>query len=146
MRYNRVMTATPSGDGHPDDTSVDHDPTVAYEPPIERENVGSEARIAGSFRYALVVERDPRAGLTYVLGEGTTLAGRANDVAIFLGDVTVSRHHARFLVDESGLSMEDLGSTNGTYVNLERVDRSTLSPGDEVIIGRFHLIVVRGDG
>ena len=140
------MTAASPGGEHPDDTSVDHDPTVAYEPPIEREKAGSGARVAGSFRYALVVERGPRAGLTYVLGEGDTLAGRADDVAIFLGDVTVSRHHARFLVDESGLSMEDLGSTNGTYVNLERVDRSALEPGDEVIIGKFHLIVVRGDG
>ena len=102
--------------------------------------------IAGRFSYALVVEKGPRAGLTYVLGEGETLAGRADDVDIFLGDVTVSRHHARFVVDRNGLSVEDLGSTNGTYVNLERADRAVLQPGDEVIIGKFHLIVVRGDG
>lgn len=139
------MTAASAGDVHPDDTSVDHDPTVAYEPPIGRDDVAADARVAGSFRYALVVARGPRAGLTYVLGDGTTLAGRADDVAIFLGDVTVSRHHARFSVDEAGLSMEDLGSTNGTYVNLERVDSATLSPGDEVIIGKFHLVVVTGD-
>ena len=140
------MTAVPPGGEHPDETRVGHDPTVAYEPPILREESDAGARVAGSFRYALVIERGPRAGLTYVLGEGTTLAGRTDDVAIFLGDVTVSRHHARFIVDEDGLSVEDAGSTNGTYVNLERLDRSVLEPGDEVIIGKFHLVVVSGSG
>ena len=140
------MTAASSGGEHFDDTRVDHDPTVAYEPPMERDAAEAGARVAGSFRYALVVERGPRAGLTYVLGEGSTLAGRADDVAIFLGDITVSRHHARFIVDENGLRVEDLGSTNGTYVNMARLDSTSLSPGDEVIIGKFHLIVVRGDG
>ena len=140
------MTAVPPGGEHPDETRVDHDPTVAYEPPILREESDAGARVAGSFRYALVIERGPRAGLTYVLGEGTTLAGRTDDVAIFLGDVTVSRHHARFIVDEDGLSVEDAGSTNGTYVNLERLDGSVLEPGDEVIIGKFHLVVVSGSG
>ena len=140
------MTAVPPGGEHPDDTRVDHDSTIAYEPPVRRDDDGAGARVAGSFRYALVVERGPRAGLTYVLGAGETLAGRADDVAIFLGDVTVSRHHARFTVDDDGLRFEDLGSTNGTYVNMERTEHGPLSPGDEVIIGKFHLIVVRGDG
>lgn len=140
-----MIDPPPDGD-LPDDTQVDHDLTIVYEPPLQRDDAGAGARVAGSFRYALMVERGPRAGLTYVLGEGTTLTGRADDVVIFLGDVTVSRHHCRFTVDDEGLSVEDLGSTNGTYINMERLDRARLSPGDEVIIGKFHLIVVRGDG
>jgi pSer/pThr/pTyr-binding forkhead associated (FHA) protein len=44
------------------------------------------------------------------------------------------------------LTVEDAGSTNGTYVNGERVDSERLAPGDEVLIGRFHLIVAHGDG
>ena len=140
------MTVDPQDAGQSDETSVDHDPTLSYEPPLRPDDPETEARIAGSFRYALIVERGPRVGLTYVLGEGGTVAGRADDVDIFLGDVTVSRHHARFVIDDAALSVEDLGSTNGTYVNMERLDRSALSPGDEVIIGKFHLIVVRGDG
>lgn len=146
MRYHRPMTAMRPGGEHPDDTRVDHDPTVAYEPPVRRDDKGAGAHVAGSFKYALVVDRGPQTGLTYVLGDGDTLAGRADDVAIFLGDVTVSRHHARFSVDDDGLRFEDLGSTNGTYVNMTRLDRGPLSPGDEIIIGKFHLIVVRGDG
>jgi hypothetical protein len=140
------MTDESVGGGRSDDTSVDHDSTVAYDPPARRQTAAGGPTLAGRFRYALVVERGPRAGLTYVLGEGATLAGRAEDVDIFLGDVTVSRHHARFVIEADGLFVEDLGSTNGTYVNMERTDRTVLAPGDEVIIGKFHLVVVRGDG
>lgn len=127
--------------------SGDADETIFYDPgsgmAAVEEIVG---RIEGAFRYALVVERGPRAGLTYVLGEGDTVAGRSDDADIFLGDVTVSRQHARFTVDEQGLSVEDLRSTNGTYVNAERHDRAQLQPGDEVIIGKFHLVVAGGHG
>ena len=127
--------------------TFESDPTVVYQPspPSEETPEGSQ-RVAGAFRYALVIERGPRAGLAYVLGEGETLAGRSEDAAIFLGDVTVSRDHAKFTVDGGGLIVEDLGSTNGTYVNLERRDRATLQPGDEVIIGKFHLVVSVGTG
>lgn len=126
--------------------SVESDPTVVYRPARTPDGGDAGQRVEGAFRYALVVERGPRAGLAHVLGEGDTLAGRSEDADIFLGDVTVSRHHARFTVDGGGLVVEDLGSTNGTYVNMERRDRATLQPGDEVIIGKYHLIVTVGRG
>jgi pSer/pThr/pTyr-binding forkhead associated (FHA) protein len=139
---DRIEHGAETGDG----PVVEPDPTIIYLP--EGTGPGSDpaARtLSGAFRYALVVERGPQAGLAFVLGEGETFAGRSEDVGIFLGDVTVSRHHARFDVDGEGLHVEDLGSTNGTYVNLERRDRSALVPGDEVIIGKFHLVVTAGD-
>ncbi len=127
--------------------AVENDPTVVYRPASPSPESGEgEQRVAGAFRYALVIERGPRAGLAYVLGEGETLVGRSDDAEIFLGDVTVSRHHARFTVDGGGLVVEDLGSTNGTYVNLQRRDRAELQPGDEVIIGKYHLVVTVGTG
>ncbi|MFQ5948756.1 MAG: FHA domain-containing protein, partial [Acidimicrobiia bacterium] len=64
----------------------------------------------------------------------------------FLDDITVSRRHARFTVEGGRLWVEDLGSTNGTYVNRQRKARAELAAGDEVIVGRFHLVVARGDG
>ena len=131
-------------DRNPDEPYVEQDPTIAYEP-VPAEAGGEAGEVAGAFRYALIVEDGPRAGLTYVLGEGETLAGRSDDVDIFLGDVTVSRHHARFTVDSSGLRVEDLGSTNGIYVNMNRLDTSPLQEGDRLIIGKFHLVVAGGD-
>ena len=103
------------------------------------------AHVPGVAGYALVVERGPRAGMTWVVKEGTTTVGRHPDSDIFLDDITVSRHHCRFRSEGQDFEVEDSGSTNGTYVNGERVDQSVLHPGDEVIVGKFHLIVALGD-
>jgi hypothetical protein len=128
-----------------DIAGVDQDSTEAFRP-VRRPDVGDEApRVAGMFRYALVVDGGPQTGLTYVLGEGETAAGRAAEADIFLEDVTVSRHHAVFVVDGEGLTVTDLGSTNGTYVNGRRHETAALAPGDEVMLGKFHLVVVVGD-
>ena len=127
-------------DGHHDDHTTQHHPVT---PPAG--DGGDAAGVAGAFGYALVFDRGPVTGYTYVLGAGTTEAGRSNEADLFLGDVTVSRRHAEFTVDGDVLTVRDLGSTNGIYVNMVPVDEATLAPGDEIIIGKFHLIVVRGD-
>ena len=85
----------------------------------------------------------PRQGAHWLLEEGEWEAGRNTDALIFLDDVTVSRHHARFVVSPGRLEVQDMGSTNGTYVNGARTDYALLASGDEVIIGRFHLVVAR---
>ncbi len=128
---------------------VENDPTVIYVPlsdrgehPLSRDEA---AHVGGFEGYALVVEQGPRAGLTFVLGEGNTTAGRHPESDIFLNDVTVSRHHCRFVLNGEDLSVEDSGSTNGTYVNEARVDAASLNPGDEVLVGRFHFVVAHGD-
>jgi hypothetical protein len=130
-------------------SQVESDPTVAFvplpdqnHPAITAEEAASVEGIAG---YALVIERGPQAGMTYVLPMGAVTVGRHPNSSIFLDDVTVSRHHCRFSVTTDSLEVEDSGSTNGTYVNGSRVDRSRLEPGDEVLIGRFHLLVAHGD-
>jgi Inner membrane component of T3SS, cytoplasmic domain len=134
--------ADPSSHGEP---LIEHDPTIVYQPVGDAAAEESGSRLAGKFHYGLVVERGPSAGLAYVLGEGETTAGRSGEADIFLGDVTVSRDHVRFHVDDTGLWMEDLGSTNGTYVNGARHDKARLEAGDEVIVGKFHLVVIVGD-
>ncbi len=128
-----------------DIAGLDQDSTEAFRP-VRRPDTGEDSpRVAGMFRYALVVDGGPQTGLTYVLGEGETSAGRSAESDIFLEDVTVSRHHAVFAVDGEGLTVTDLGSTNGTYVNGRRHETAVLAPGDEVMLGKFHLVVVVGD-
>ena len=95
--------------------------------------------------FALIVEKGPRTGMTYLLRPGNTTVGRHPERDIFLNDVTVSRHHCRFVVGDDSMSVEDSGSTNGTYVNDKRVDGATLGAGDEVMVGRFHFVVAHGD-
>lgn len=135
------------GDTLDDGVSIEHDPTVAWEPSGPEGDPGdSNSRLEGAFAWALTVEHGPQAGLTYVLGPGNTVAGRGGSCAIFLADVTVSREHARFSVDATSLSVTDLGSTNGTYVNGQRHEAGQLSEGDRLMIGKFHLRVSRGHG
>jgi pSer/pThr/pTyr-binding forkhead associated (FHA) protein len=92
------------------------------------------------------VLRGPNAGSTYVLDTATTAIGRHPDSAIFLDDITVSRRHSSIDRDDDGVfSIRDVGSLNGTYVNRERVESRTLADGDEVQVGRFHLVFHVGD-
>ena len=136
--------------GQPDpQVEVESDPTVVYVPiqdradhPLTREEAGS---VEGFTGYALVIERGPQTGMTYVLPPGNTTVGRHPESDIFLNDVTISRQHCRFLLGEGRLVVEDSGSTNGTYVNDVRVDEAHLRAGDEVVVGRFHFLVAHGD-
>ena len=130
--------------GAPEDEEPD--PTLTFDPVEEVRKIRAKeaaAGIPGLAGYALVVTDGPRRGMHWDLSEGTAEAGRSPDSALFLDDITVSRHHAAFTVAAGILTVQDLGSTNGTYVNGERVAVATLNPGDEVIVGRFHLVVAR---
>jgi pSer/pThr/pTyr-binding forkhead associated (FHA) protein len=136
--------------GQPDpQVEVESDPTVVYvliqdraDHPLTREEAGS---VEGFTGYALVIERGPQTGMTYVLSPGNTTVGRHPESDIFLNDVTISRQHCRFLLGDGKLVVEDSGSTNGTYVNDARVDEAQLRAGDEVVVGRFHFLVAHGD-
>ena len=68
----------------------------------------------------------------------------ANDLVI--DHPLASRRHARLEHDESGYFVRDLESTNGTYVNGERVARAVLKDGDRLRVGAVELMVVRTGG
>ena len=88
----------------------------------------------------LVVKRGPNAGSRFLLDQEVTSAGRHPESDIFLDDVTVSRRHAEFRRSEEGYEVVDVGSLNGTYVNREPKNTSSLANGDEVQIGKFRLV------
>jgi pSer/pThr/pTyr-binding forkhead associated (FHA) protein len=77
-----------------------------------------------------------------VLEETEVLIGRDPHAAAMLeGDGFVSARHALVRVRGAATSVVDLGSTNGTFVNGERIAMETrLSPGDEVAVGSTHMI------
>ncbi|MGA4668352.1 FHA domain-containing protein [Propionibacteriaceae bacterium Y1923] len=89
----------------------------------------------------LLVERGPDTGARYLLDTDEATAGRHPKSDIFLDDITVSRHHCRFVRSQEGFSLEDLGSLNGTYVNRVLVDQpAPLNQGDEVQIGKYRMV------
>jgi hypothetical protein len=88
---------------------------------------------------ALALERPD--GTRVDLVDGLTL-GRSDDNAVRLRDARASRMHARIIADGSGWSVEDLGSSNGTFVDGAQVRRSRLDRGQTLTIGDTPLKVV----
>lgn len=80
---------------------------------------------------------------TWDLAAGTHTLGRHRDCELRVNDPRLSRQHARFHVDGSQLTVEDLGSCNGTLVNGDRIATATpLRHGDIVITGPLAIEVV----
>ena len=92
----------------------------------------------------LIVKRGPNAGARFLLDQETTTAGRHPESDIFLDDVTVSRRHAEFRLNDGTFEVVDVGSLNGTYVNREPRNSQVLSIGDEIQIGKFRLVFIAG--
>ena len=79
------------------------------------------------------------------LRKPSTSIGRtpANDVVI--DNLAVSGHHAKLLVEEGRFLVEDLNSLNGTFLNNQRIRKSAIKDGDEILIGK-HTLVFKDEG
>lgn len=94
--------------------------------PGERVMIGSEAAMGQQRSYELTTP--------------ATLLGRGTDCDLRLVDPGVSRHHAEIRVDGDTVTLVDLGSTNGTFLNGQPVSRVMLTDGARVTLGRTTLI------
>jgi two-component system, cell cycle response regulator len=83
----------------------------------------------------LVVLSGSNVGEMYRLEKDQMVIGRGDKVDLRLVDEGISREHARLIKDEGRVVLEDLGSTNGTYCNGQRVERHPLAEGDKILIG-----------
>ncbi|HIN86232.1 MAG TPA: FHA domain-containing protein [Myxococcales bacterium] len=80
-------------------------------------------------------------GRPFDLVNEVMLVGRGKDCSITIIDASVSRIHAKILVNRDGeLCVEDVGSSNGTYINDERIKKSSFSHGDHVRFGNIDFI------
>ena len=103
-------------------------PVKAPKPPKKSKNtVGT----------ALLVEEGPLAGTVILLGTEQVTIGRAPDSTLIADDDYVSSRHARIYPSEGVWMVEDLGSTNGTWLDRSRITSpAVLNPGVPVRIGR----------
>ena len=97
--------------------------------------------------YRLVVKAGPNPGTAFDLSKEVTLLGRDVTNDISLGDPEVSRQHARLTRTPGGYVLEDLGSTNGSFVNGERlVAPRVLASGDLLGLGENVTLSFEGAG
>src|SRR5437764_11324468 len=103
-------------------------------------------RFADVHALVLDVVGGPDSGRRLVV-DGTVDIGRDENNGLVLHDEQVSGRHARVVAGDTGTVVDDLQSTNGTFVNGRRVDgRAPITPGDQLLLGRSVLQVTRRDG
>ena len=96
--------------------------------------------------YAIRVRSGPDEGEVCPLYENREIiVGRSPPCNIFVRDKNVSRFHCRILVTEHRCALTDLESTNGTFVNGERMTDCDLRPGYEIRVGDTLLEFVEAD-
>lgn len=78
---------------------------------------------------------------SFSLPKDTTVIGRREDCDLRIPLAEVSRKHCKFTIDGETLTVEDMGSSNGTYVNGERVQNAAVQAGDTVQVGPCIFIV-----
>jgi pSer/pThr/pTyr-binding forkhead associated (FHA) protein len=81
-----------------------------------------------------------------IVPEKQIIVGRSSDLDMVLVEDMVSRKHARIAMQQDQIWIEDLGSTNGTFVNGEKIKRARLKEGDRVLIGTSILKLIASDG
>ncbi len=112
----------------PDDTG--RGPQVGAQPKEQSER--SSAPLRFSLEYG---------GHQFELNAGVLNLGRSASCQLVLDDALVSRRHASVNVTKESVSINDLGSANGVFVNGERVTGTrVLRPGDRILIGKQELI------
>ncbi len=121
-------------------------PAGGRRPPAQRQPAPTPARAPSrrpkkAPRKLAVVEGDSLKGKSFDLAD-ELLVGRADKCQLVLQDTYVSQVHARIFPRGEGVVVEDLGSTNGTYLNRRRITSPTeLQRGDQVKIGKTVLEV-----
>ncbi len=86
-------------------------------------------------RAYLIVLAGSSVGEMFKVSRERTVIGRGGRADIRMMDEGVSREHAGIVIEGDRVFVEDLGSTNGTYCNAERVTRRELSDGDKILVG-----------
>ena len=133
--------------------SIDENAGLPYSSSIlkdDKTRIGSQP---AKFKYSaalgkkalLIILSRADFGTTYVIEQPALVLGRQKDCDCVIDDPLLSRHHCRVTVDEKGdYWLEDLSSTNATYLNSRKLqEKARLQYGDRIMIGntilRFYL-------
>jgi diguanylate cyclase (GGDEF)-like protein len=107
--------------------------------------LGKGPAITGPGGACIVVIYGPELGKRIELGAAAFQIGRTAKNDLFIDQESVSRNHARITFDGSTHWLQDLKSTNGTYLNDQTIDESPLRDGDQIRIGQSILKFMTGE-
>ncbi|PYK98606.1 MAG: hypothetical protein DME19_11840 [Verrucomicrobia bacterium] len=94
----------------------------------------------------LVVLSEGLTGLTYELKVDKTTIGRLEDNAFQIGEPSVSSHHCELIQRGNDIVVKDLNSTNGTFINGEKITESAFKPGQILRLGQVEMRLESGSG
>lgn len=92
----------------------------------------------------LVILNQGMTGRTFELNVERTTVGRVEDNAFQIADGSVSSHHAEIVMQGQDLLIKDLNSTNGTFINGEKITEAVLQPGQTLRFGQVELKIDDG--
>src|SRR5882762_4445884 len=93
----------------------------------------------------LVLLSEGLTGRTYELKTDKTTVGRVSDNAFEIPEASVSSHHCELTLRGNDLLVKDLGSTNGTFINGEKIEEGVLKPGQTLRLGMIEMRLESGD-
>jgi diguanylate cyclase (GGDEF)-like protein len=110
------------------------DKTIDFKGPLRKKKPREPSIV-----HCLAVLSGPEQGAIFPLQPGETIVGRCNEHAqIVLTEPGISRTHAKFTSDQNGISVEDMDSTNGVFINGEQTTKaSQLKAGDTIDLGGY---------
>ena len=99
-----------------------------------------ESEIKNKYQYKLKTTN----GKVFIIASGETTIGRKGNIA-FPDDKFISRTHAKIVLMNNTLTIKDLNSQNGTFINGKKIHKShSITPGDKIKCGHTTFIVQKG--
>jgi len=112
---------------------------AAPEPSIPGRIVLTPPKSTGKPQITITVLAGPEQGQVFKIARPTTTVGRSNTCEVVLNDPLISRLHCQILLGMGGITLRDLGSTNGTFLNGVRMTESPLRNQDVISVGGTRL-------
>ena len=107
-----------------------------YIPPTKIAYISGRPTAIHLRKCKLVIERDDGKSSEYIFDQNNIAVGAMEDNDLVIDDDTASRYHCRIYQDDDHYLLQDLDSTNGTFVNRVRIKEAYLKPGCTVTVGK----------
>ncbi len=103
-------------------------------------SLAARMKVANGRAHCLLVMRGLDVGNVIRMEQSVLVVGRDESCDVIFNDEGMSRQHARFRIAGDRIVLEDLGSTNGVFLNGNPIETAVLQDGDKILLGRFTIL------